>query len=197
MEIRLDKADLNRAKRMLADCKNGFPKAFYRTLNKTAANTKTDMVTLVRDRYNFKAAAIRKRINVYRCPSYAALRATVRSVGPGIHLTDVAGTRQTKKGVTVDVKKSTGRHLIPHAFIAPGRTSKKKIVFIRDFVSGTRVVKSGGVMAKRYPISPIYASHPEVVYNTDENWPNVQKNADSRLKENFSHEVDVILKGIA
>ena len=189
MDVKISKSDLNRAERMLSGIKSGFPKAFKRTLDKTATGTKTDMVAFVRERYNYKAKALRERITVYKCPSYKHLKSSIRSVGPGVHLTDIAQTRQTGRGVTVNVKKATGRKLIPHAFIAPGRHSGKKIVFIRETIRGKRV--------SRYPISPIYASHPEVVYSTDENWPKIERLADARFRNNFDHEVEVVLKGIA
>lgn len=189
MQVNLSRSDVTRARLMLSGVRNGFPKAFYRTLNKTAAGTKTDLVNLVRRDYNYKATVLRKRITVYKCPSYKTLKAETRSVGPGIHLTDIAGTRQTTRGITVDVKKSTGRKLIPRAFIAPGRFSRKKIGFIRETEAGR--------MVPRTPISPLYASHPEVIYNTRENWARIEKQSGKRLDENFSHEVQVILKGIA
>jgi hypothetical protein len=188
MEIRLDKSDLNRAKRMLADCKNGFPKAFSRALNKTTTGTRTDMVDLVRSDYNYKATAIRKRISVQKS-TQAVLSAAVRSSGGSVHLTDIATTRQTKKGVTVNVKKSTGRQLIPRAFIRPAKRSGKKIVFRRQ--------EQNGRMVGRLPIEARYASHPEIIYNTPENWNKLEKSSGARLNKNFAHEVDVILKGIA
>lgn len=188
MEIRLDKKDLASAKLALVGVKNGFPKAFSRSLNKTTIGTRTDMVSLIRKDYNYKAAAVRKRITIVRASS-SKLDAAVRSSGGEVHLTDIAGTRQTKTGVSVDVKKSTGRKVIPRAFIQTGIRSGKKIVFRRSVVSGK--------MVGRKPIEARYAAHPETIYNTDENWPKLLLSASERLNANFAHEVDVILKGIA
>lgn len=189
MEVKVNPDDLARMKADLASLVDGFPKAFKRALDKTATGAKTDMVNDIRAKYNYKATALRARLSVYKCPSYKVLKAKTRSAGPGIHLTDVTGTNQTAKGVTVNVKKSTGRQLIPSAFISPGRTSTKPIVFIREREGGRRVA--------RLPISPIYAAHPEVVYNVDENYVEIQKAIDARLKTNLEHETDVVLKGIA
>ena len=188
MEIRLSQKDLDDARLMLLGIDKGFPKAFSRALNKAVEGTRTDMVALVRKDYNYKAAAVRKRISLQKA-TYAVLNAAVRSSGGEVHLTDIAGTRQTKKGVSVNVKKSTGRKLIPRAFIRPGRRSKKQIVFRRRMV--------GGKMVGRTPIDARYTSHPEQIYNTPENWAQLEKAAVIRLNKNFAHEVDAILKGFS
>ena len=52
-------------------------------------------------------------------------------------------------------------------------------------------------MVGRDPIKALYASDPEILYNTAENWPEIQSRAQKRLDENFEHEVDVVLKGYA
>ena len=219
MEVSLNKSSLSKAKMMLYGAKNGFPKAFSRTLNKTVNNTKTEMVKLVRRDYNYKAAAVRKRITVSKA-TYANLSAAVKSTGDSVHLTDIAGTRQTKKGVSVNVKKSTGIKLIPRAFIPKDpnpynkleavkinkRLLKKKIVFRRpgnprgqhETLYGRYGPQgSGGKLGSRARLDTFLAPHPEIVYNTPENWAELQKAADKKLATNFSHEVDVVLKGIA
>lgn len=189
MEIDVDKDQIRQVQRDLLGLENGFPKAFKRALDNTAKNAVTEMVADIRSKYNYKATALRKRMAVFKCPSYKTLKAKTRSTGPGIHLTDISYTRQTKKGVTVNVKKSTGRLLIPHAFISPGRSSDKLIVFIREMEGGRRVA--------RLPISPIFAAHPEVVYNVKENYVQIQTAISKRLDENIRHEADVVLRGIA
>ena len=205
MEVSLNKSSLSKAKLMLYGVKDGFPKAFSRALNKTANNTKTEMVKLVRRDYNYKAAAVRKRITVNKA-TYANLSSSVKSTGDHVHLTDIAGTRQTKKGVSVNVKKSTGIKLIPRAFKAPGQRSGKDIIFRRPGNPRGQHEKlygrygppgSGGKIGSRARLDTFSAPHPEIVYNTPENWAQLQKVADQKLSTNFAHEVDVVLKGIA
>ena len=205
MGVSLDKSSLNRARLMLYGIKSGFPKAFSRALNKTVNNTKTEMVKLVRRDYNYKAAAVRKRITVSKA-TYANLSASVKSTGNNVHMTDIAGTRQTKKGVSVNVKKSTGIKLIPRAFKAPGQRSGRDIIFRRpgnprgqhETLFGRYGPQgSGGKLGSRARLDTFSAPHPEIVYNTPENWAELQKAADKKLATNFSHEVDVVLKGIA
>lgn len=187
MEIHFDKSQLNSFKSLMVQLDGQLPKALSRALNKTTTGVRTDMVSLIRKDYNYKAAAIRSRIKINRA-TYAQLSASVISSGRDVHLTDVTGTRQTAKGVSVNVKKSTGRKLIPRAFIR-GVKSGKQIVFRRAEI--------GGKMVGRKPIVARYASHPETIYNTSENWTTLQKLAQGRLDSNFTHEVDTVLKGIA
>ena len=52
-------------------------------------------------------------------------------------------------------------------------------------------------MVPRQPIDARYASNPEQIYNTPENWAKIEKSAAVRLNNNFAHEVDAVLKGFA
>ena len=203
MGVSLDKSSLSNAKLMLYGVKNGFPKAFCRALTNTAKNTRTEMIRLVRRDYSHKASAIRKRIKVDKA-TYSKLSASVESTGRSFHLTDIAGTRETNKGVSVNVKKSTGVKLIPRAF--ENKSGKKAMVLRRAGKPRGQHEKlyrrygppgSGGKAGSRARIDTFYAPHPEVLYNTDENWSKIQKIADGKMATNFAHEVDVVLKGIA
>ncbi|WP_319406178.1 phage tail protein [uncultured Desulfosarcina sp.] len=187
-QVKLSESDLNDAKRALIGIENGFPRAFARALNKSVAGVRTDMVSLAREDYNFKAAAVRKRISIHKA-YVSRLTAKAVSVGPGVHLTDFVGTRQTNTGLSVDVKKSTGRKAIRHGFLNKSPKSGKLLAMRRATVNGRRV--------PRYPIETLYGPHPEVVYNTGPNWAKLQKSADERLNKNFAHEIDVLLKGVA
>ena len=146
------------------------------------------MVEVAREAYNYRAAAARKRISIKRA-SYSKLEASTKSVGPGVHLTDMLGTRQISTGLSVDVKKSTGRQKIKHAFKNKGTKSGKIIAF--------RLVVEAGKRVPRYDIKALYAPHPESVYNTPENWKVLQAKASERLNKNFDHEIDVVLKDLA
>lgn len=173
---------------MLKGFKNGFPKALTRSMNTTIDGIATDMVSLLRTRYNYKATPLRARLTKDKA-RYTKLSGSVTSKGKDVHLIDVLGTRQTQKGVSVNVKKATGRQLIPHAFIPKSKKLKKKIVFIRS--------EESGKLVPRYPIEARYAPHPETLYNTGPNWEYLRKKANARMDKNFAKEIDVILKGYA
>lgn len=185
--IRVNKDDVKSAKAMLSGIQSGFPRAYARALNKTTAGVRTDMVTLARDEYTFKAKAVRERITIKKA-TFSNLESSTTSKGKGVLLTDFTGTRQTKKGLSVNVKKSTGRQILEHAFknAAP---SGKMISMWRSVESGKRV--------GRYPVEAIYGPHPETIYNTPENWATLEGKASDRLVENFEHEVDYVLSRYA
>lgn len=188
VQIYLDQQSVSSAKSALDGIKGGLPRATARALNDTFSGVRTDMVRLIREDYNHKATAVRARISIVKANA-TSLAGLVMSKGRAMHLTDIATTTQTAKGVTVNVKKSTGRKLIPSAFINIGKKSGKKIVFLR--------AQQGDRMVGRYPITAKYAPHPEIIYNTRENWDRLQAQAKVRLDNNFAHEVDAIIKGYA
>lgn len=176
-----DRLALERAQRDLQALSKAMPKVAVRALNKAMTGTKTDMKGVIRENYNYKASALEKRLKVVRARR-GSLSGYVRSSGGLYHLTDITGTRQTKKGVSVSVKKSTGRQLIPSAFIQPAQYSGKRIVL-------RRVYRSGGLVG-RYPIEAKYAPHPEHLYNTKENWAKISRAASKRIDANIEREID-------
>ncbi len=180
-EPKPDMKDLEEARKDLQGLAEVMPHVAVRALNKSLTGTKTDMVKVIREDYNYKAAALNKRITVARA-SRAKIEGHVQSRGGMVHLTDIAGTRQTKKGVTVNVRKSTGRQLIPRAFIRSGKNSGKKIVFRRK--------EENGQMVPRYPIEARSTAHPEILYNAEHNWAKISRAAAKRLDTNIGREID-------
>lgn len=172
---------LERIQDELRELGQEMPAVAVRALNKAMTGVKTDMVKIVRETHNFKAAALRKRLSVSKA-TRKNIQGHVQSKGRPFHLTDLAGTRQTARGVTVDVKKETGRQLIPRAFKAHGRHSGKEIVLIRAV--------QGGQMVPRYPVETRYAPHPEHVYNAPDTWARIEKAAAERLDTNIKREID-------
>jgi len=173
--------DLAQAQRDLQRLSYEMPAVAVRALNKAMAGTKTDMKAIVRADYNYKASTLDKRMSISKAKR-ASIQGHIQSKGGRVHLTDIAGTRQTKKGVTVNVRKSTGRQLIPRAFINVGRNSGKKLVFRR--------AEEGGQMVARYPIEVRDTAHPEVIYNAPHNWAKIQTKAAERIDTNVAREID-------
>jgi len=182
--------ELERAQRDLKNLAREQPKVASRALNKSLTGTKTDMKKVIREDYSFKARALEKRINVKKA-NKGRLNGHILSKGKPVHLTDLAGTKQTKKGVKVNVKKSTGRQLIPSAFIRKGKYSGKKIVLQRtDDPGKSRRTEP----SYRYPVKAIYAPHPEILYNEDHNWTKIQDAAAKRIDKNMAREQDAELR---
>jgi hypothetical protein len=194
--------DLEKVKGDLQDLSREMPHVAVRAINKALVGVKTDMKKLVREEYNYKTGALDKRMT-----STTATRNNITGIivskGGAVHLTDIAGTSQPAaktakgrdskafgagKGVVVNVRKDTGKKIIPRAFIAKGRNSGKEIVFRRK--------SEGGRMVPRYPIEAKYTAHPEVIYNAPRNWARIQVMAATRLDDNIKREVDAELRRI-
>lgn len=202
------KEQIDQMVRDLDGIKNGFVRAYSAALNKAAAGTQTDMIAMARDDYTYKADAVRSRTEVEKS-TWTKLSSLVRSRGKGVPLTDFIGTRQTSTGLTVMIRRSTGLKQIRHAFIAPGKHSGKMLAFwraavfdkltpgtaayasLQKSISEGHIARSGLVW--RTPIIALYGPHPELVYNTPENWAKLQGYASERMDVAFAHEIDYVL----
>lgn len=204
--VKFDEAQLAEAQRMLAGVANGIEKATAAAINTGMAGTKTDAVKLLISNYNFKAPAVRKRINLVKRADLTSPSGVLRFTGREVHLTDMKGTKQDKNGVTINVKKSTGSKTLPGFFIRKARTSGKTIVLGRPInpSTGRRYPRlgppgSGGGgqegNKKRATLFVRYAPHPEVVLNSQENWPKVAKSVQQRLDKALVREIDKVLWG--
>jgi len=123
-------------------------------LNKTIAKGKSEMSRQIRAEFNIKAKEVNGQMRVRRgSAGNGNLMATLEALGKrrGHTSRNVAMFRakQTRQGVTVQIKKTGGRKLIAHAFIANnGRT-----VFIREGKS-------------RLPIKPVETIDVPQMFNT-------------------------------
>jgi len=203
LNITLDKSDVDAVAWALRDVKNGARTAVMRAINRSLNGVKTDMVKTVRKTHNYKASALRKRIRVTKA-NKANLSGTTSSTGKTVHLTDVAGTSQTKKGVKVNVKKSTGRQLIPRSFLATSgskkmvlrRPSKRSYGSYDDLYGRYGPAGSGGTLGKRGGSARLMwfpAPHPEHVYAEPETWEKIEDGAGERLEKELAHQVQHIL----
>lgn len=105
--------------------------AIMRALNRAGDGVRTDVSREIRAGWKVKKATVDKAFNVQRATT-ASLRVVVHVSGRPLSLAGFAA-RQTKKGVTVNVKGQ--RKLIAHAFIRTLRTLKGdeyEVVFIRE-----------------------------------------------------------------
>lgn len=105
--------------------------AMMRALNRAAGGVRTDASREIRKTYKVKKATVDKSFSVQTATSQS-LRAVVHVSGRPLSLAGFAA-RQTKKGVTVNVKGQ--RKLIRHAFIRTLKTQRGEefdVVFIRE-----------------------------------------------------------------
>jgi hypothetical protein len=109
-------------------------KATANAINRTADELRTQAGKIIRAEYNVTLRGIRQASKIRRASVRSKFpRAEVIFSGRRINLYEFAA-RQTKKGVTVKVKVSGGRKLIPGAFVQTlksGQNIGKRGVFKR------------------------------------------------------------------
>ena len=139
------------------------------------------------------------RIKIPKRATKKDISGFVQSKGKHIGLTtDIdPAARQTRRGVTVNVKKSTGRQLFPRAFIRPGRNSGKLIVLRRPGDPSGQVENlyprygpEGSGSGKGGTLDAFYGPHPETLINAPENWAKIQTKVGKRLDTNLTREID-------
>ena len=132
------RADIERAVRSLTEVQRKIvPTASSRALNKTAAQAKTQAARAIRDQYNISSRLIGRHIRLHRSTP-ATLTASVSAEGEKLPVV-AFGARQTKRGVTVQIKRGA-RRLIRSAFLATLRSGHRG-VFARGHYSGRGFVR--------------------------------------------------------
>lgn len=159
-------------------------KAQARALNRTAEQLRTEAGRQIRADYNVTLRGIRQASLVKRASTTSKFpRAEVIFSGRSINLVEF-GARQTKKGVTVQVKKRGGRKLIEHAFlqiIKGGQNAGKKGAFRRTG-------------KERYPIHFLPSlAIPQMVASRAINAA-LLKFADEKYTDNLEHELIFLMK---
>ncbi|MGH8519860.1 MAG: phage tail protein [Gammaproteobacteria bacterium] len=151
------RADIERAVRSLTEIQRAIvPKASARALNKTASQAKTQAAREIRTHYNISTRVIGRHIELSRATP-ATLVAALKATGDKLPVIAFQA-RQTKRGVTVQIKRGR-RRLIPHAFIATLRSGHKG-VFARGKYQGRSFVhRSKRVRPYPKPDLPIAELH--------------------------------------
>jgi len=204
IEIKLDQVQWLRAQGLLAGVKNGSRRVVMRATNKTLAGVRTDSVKEIRQEVNLSATVVRKTMYVEKA-TLRDLRAAVRSRQKYGTSLIAFGARQTRKGVTVQVKKGRPRELIEHAFIRYGQKGGGKQVFWRTGSLkrhvGTRPHKRTfpyGALPRRYrlPIKKLWGPAVPDIMSNEDRMRSIQKKANARLDKNFAHELDYLLSKV-
>jgi hypothetical protein len=178
--IRINEADLSNVRNALSEILKAPDRVFVRALNKTLTGVKTDSSAKVRETLNASKKVVDETLKVQKA-SFGKMSAAIHSTGRPLPLIGFTGTRQTKKGVSVMIKKGRPRKVIPGTFIATMKTGHKG-VFWRDKV-GTKTVS-------RLPISERYSSRVPDILSNEPVMKDVLSKADERLHKNLMHELD-------
>jgi hypothetical protein len=141
--VTLNKSDVNKIKIMMVGIKNGTPKVLSRSINKTLTNVSTKAATEIRKDLNLTAKRVKADFKPIKA-TWAKPSGAFRSKGDPVGLSSFIGTKELARGgVGVKVKKSKGKTILQHAFIAKGKGAStgpdgnvKVHVFERDLLPG-------------------------------------------------------------
>jgi len=180
VSIRINEADLISVRNMLDGIKGAGDRVFARSLNKTLTGVKTDASTEVRKELNATKKVVDETFKIEKAFS-GKMSASIHSTGRPLPLIGFVGTKKTKLGVSVLIKKGRTRTVIPKTFIATMKSGHKG-VFWRQ--------KVGGKMVKRLPISELFTSRVPDILENEPVMEEVLKKADNRLHANIEHELN-------
>ena len=126
----MDKSDIAKVRLMLGALSTTADKVIQQSINRTLTGVRTDSTNEVSKVITPTKTSIRKTMTVNKMTSSNG-NAFVKCVGGPLNLVEFKA-RQTQKGVTVQVKKSGGRSLIKHAYIATMKNGKKLVLWRKD-----------------------------------------------------------------
>ena len=189
--IQLDKAALAEVKVALAGVKNGASRVLSRAINKTLDGVRTDSVKEISKDITPKASVIRGTFTVKKT-SVSNLEGRTSSKGKPLGLIHYLAN-QTKKGVSVKVKRAGKRSVIPGAFIVKAKGATN--VFWREYRGPKKKPVPGfpyGVLPQPYRFKIHRLTGPRVPDIMDK--PEVMKEilsaADVRLDKNLANQID-------
>lgn len=167
-----------------------YTKIATRTLNKLGAQVKTAISREVRSEYNIKAERFNSGLYVRRA-SWENMSFLLAFKGrfPGLQNFDA---RQTRKGVTVKVKKQNGRKVVKKGFMA--NTPEGAQAIWKRTGDAMRPMTKGRYQGKmREPIERLYG--PDIVAMVNQVGVNAaQKAIDENSEKIFAHELEWELK---
>ncbi len=174
LEIQIDTRDFEHQLAQLSD--KQVQASINRSLNRSAASTRSFASKLIRSELNVKDSALRARtkrrqsllsISKAGVGGNPNLQASLDISARGPALTEFKGTRQTRKGLSVQIYKGRARKVLKGRFIYPGR---------RGGVSAERMRTETG----RVPRGPIkllfgpglaqFAAKPRIVNQLGDHW---------------------------
>jgi len=210
--IKINEADLMKVKNIFSDIgKNLAARVTMRALNKTLSGVKTDSSSAIRDIITAKKSAVDETFKISRATEQNS-SAWIASTGRPIALIDYSA-RETKKGVSVQVRKDRARKVVPGAFIATMKSGHKGVYWRKwhGTKSGkmrkndSAINRSGYVwsakmkrfisiawLAKQYRL-PIMERFGPRIPDIMENEPvmkGILSSAGDRLHKNLMHEMD-------
>ena len=119
---------IDAAQRLLTEAPKRLPRAVAKALNDGAVRARSESVRLIGAEWNVKSTAARKALSIRRA-TVTKLESSVEATGGrgrGIPLASF-NARQTKRGVSVKLKRAGSRGLLPGAFIATMKSGHRGV----------------------------------------------------------------------
>ena len=191
--IKMNPDDMAKVQSMLAEIKNAGSKVISRAINKTLTGVKTDASTEIRSVITAKKSAVDGTFQITKA-TVTDLRGVFASSGRPLPLMDYSA-RQTKKGVSVQVKKTGTRTVIAGTFISTMKSGHKG-VFWRQWHGGKRSPKKKIAYARlpkmyRMPIEERFGPRiPDYLGDKGPVMGRLLAKTDERLHKNMASELN-------
>lgn len=179
-------ADLKRQKR---DLRRGGARA----INRTAVTSRKRASQVIRKTLNVKAAKIKNRLKI-RKASANNLAGAVQSHYKPLRVSDFNGMRQTRKGVTVTMRKDKGRKLFGGAFIVTLKNGYRG-AYIRAGIGANGWTKGRPhTSSPNLPIYELLGPNDQTIFG--ENLDSLVRLSDADLQKNLQHEIEYALRRV-
>jgi len=158
--VTVNQADVAKVKALLGDLKDKYKNVMATSINKTLTTAKTQAAARINNELNLKSSRIKDDFRINKA-SHNNLSGALISSGKPVGLIQF-GARQTAKGVTVKVKRSSSRSLLRHAFIAKGKgdSISKKDETVKKHVFWRGGNRKALPAPKRFPMGRIAPKAP-------------------------------------
>jgi len=140
--IEINELQVENIQALLGDLKDKYKTVVVTAINKTIKTTQTQATARIGNELSLKAARIKQDFTQQKA-NYNKLSGALIAKGEPVGLVQFAA-KQTQKGVTVKVLRSSSRELVPHAFIAARGT--------KDHVFWRSTPRSSHPAARRFPV---------------------------------------------
>jgi hypothetical protein len=139
-KIKAYEDDLASVRKMLSDLKGSGSRVIMRATNKTLTGVKTDASAAIRQTVTAKKAAVDDTFKISKA-TIDKPSASIASTGRPVGLINFS-SNQTKKGVSVQVRKDRPRKIVPGAFIATMKSGHKGVFWRKYHQTGGKLKKN-------------------------------------------------------
>jgi len=179
--VRVDDRELRRALELLGG--REARAAASRAVRRGAEGAQKEARAIAFEELNLPKSEINSLVKITSRPTTSRPEATVRITAKKVALADYLGERQTKSGVTVQVRRGGPRTLFRHAFIAEVGKGKHRGIFWRRKGTGP----SG--LVGRLPIDELFSNPLVTVLGKKAHMARILKVARERVVTTLKQEI--------